>query len=218
MSRVKQDPKLALIAGAGALALVLAAAWFLLVAPKRDEAVALEQDVAAKQVELQQKRAALAQPSAAVKVRASDLYRLTKALPDTNEMPAILLDVNRIAARNKLAFSSITPGSAVLGTGSVSLPIVITVQGRFSSVSKFLRDMRTIVRVRGGLLDARGRTYSVSQVDLGAPDKVTFPVVKATVTLNAHAFAPPPPAVPTDPSTSTAPPPPDGTVAAGATP
>ncbi len=218
MSRLKQDPKLALIAGAGALALVLVAGWFLLVAPKRDEAAALEQDVAAKQVELAAKKAALASPSAAVKVRASDLYRLTKALPDTNDMPAILLDVNRLAAQNDLTFSSITPQPGVLGTGSVSLPIVVTVQGRFSAVSRFLRDVRTLVRVRdGGLLDARGRTYSVSQVDLGAPDKVTFPVVKATVTLNAYAFAAPPPPVATDPSTSTTPPP-DGTVAAGATP
>ncbi|MGL6278037.1 MAG: type 4a pilus biogenesis protein PilO, partial [Gaiella sp.] len=182
MSRLKQDPKLALLAGAGALVLLLAAAWFLLVAPKRTEAVTLEQDVAAKQVELATKQAALAAPSAAVKVRASDLYRLTKALPDTSDMPAILLDVNRMAAKNKLAFSSVTPGPGVLGTGSVSLPIVVTVQGRFTSVSRFLRDVRTLVRVReGGLLDARGRTYSVSQVELGASEEAAFPVVKATV-------------------------------------
>lgn len=217
MNRVKQDPKLALIAGAGALALVLAVAWFLLVSPKRSEAVALEQDVAAKQVELAAKQAALASPSAAVKVRASDLYRLTKALPDTNDIPAILLDVNRLAARNKLEFSSIAPQVGVLGTGSVALPLVVTVEGRFSSVSRFLRDVRSLVRVRHGLLDARGRTYTVSQVELGAPEKVSFPVVKATVTLNAHAFASPPPPVATDPSTSTTPAP-DGTVAAGVTP
>jgi Tfp pilus assembly protein PilO len=217
VSRVKQDPKLALVLAAAGVALLVVASWFLLVSPKRDEAVSLEQTVAAKQVELEAKRAALASPSAAVKVRASDLYRLTKALPDTNQMSAILLDVNRIAARHKLSFASITPGTPVLGTGSVSQPIVLTVQGRFSSVSRFLRDVRSLVKVRRGLLDARGRTYSVTQVDLGAPDKVSFPVVKATVTLNAHAFSPPPPPTTTDPSTSTTPPS-DGTVAAGVTP
>ena len=33
-----------------------------------------------------------------------DVYRLMKALPDDTNMSAILLDVNRIAAQNKLTF------------------------------------------------------------------------------------------------------------------
>lgn len=218
MTRLKQDPRLALAAGAGAIALLLVAGWFLLVSPKRTEAASLEQDVATKQVELEQLKAELARPSAAVKVRASDFYRVAKALPDANDMSAILLDVNRLAARSDLVFQSVAPQPAVLGTGFVSLPIVLTVQGRFTSVSRFLGDVRSIVRVRNGLLDARGRTYSVTQVELGKPDdSASFPVVKAAITLNAHSYTPPPPPVPEAPPTSTTPSP-DGTVAAGVTP
>ena len=216
MSRLKQNPKVALGAGAAALVLVLAASWMLVVSPKRSEAVDLEQQVAAKQVELANKRAALAAPSAQVKVKASDLYRLTKALPDSTDMAGILLDVNRLAAKNKLTFGSVTPGTAEVGTSSLSVPLILTVQGRFSAISGFLRDVRTLVRVRNGRLDARGRTYSVTQVDLGAPDKVEYPNVKATITVNAHAFVQPAPAVPAAPSTPSASS--DGTVAAGVTP
>lgn len=219
MNRLKQDPRALLGLGAVGLVLLLAASWFLLITPKRKEATDLEQQVAVKEVEFAAKQAALRSPSAPVKVKASDLYRLTKALPDSQDMAGILLDVNRLAAKNKLAFSSVTPGTAEVGPSSAALPIILTVQGRFTSVSGFLRDIRTLVRIKSGRLDARGRTYSVTQVDLGAPDKASFPQVRATITVKAHSFVTPAPAAPVSPST-----PPstsssgDGTVAAGVTP
>lgn len=218
MSRIKQDPRLAAAAGAGAVLLLVAVMWFLLVAPKRSEATSLKQDVAAKQVELAQKQAELRSPQAAVKVRATDLYRVTKALPDSNDMAAIILDVNRMAASNGLAFRSMTPQPAILGAGWLQQPVTVVVQGRFRDVSSFLGDVRKLVRVRGGILDARGRAYSVTTVDLGSPDEATFPVVKATITVNAHAYSAPPPVTPTTPTTPTTTPSSDGTVAAGATP
>ena len=218
MSQLKKDPKLLVGAVAGAVVLVLAASWFLLISPKKDKAAELDATIAAKQTELAEKRAALAQPSAAVKVRASDLFRLTKALPDQSDMAGIILDVNRLASANKLSFSAISPTPAIQGTGSISLPVTLTVQGRYVSVSKFVGDLRRLVKVRGnGLLDARGRTYSVTQIDLGSPDEAEFPNVKATVTLNAYSFVPTAPPV-TDPNATTTPPSTSGTVAAGVTP
>ncbi len=217
MSRLKTDPKLLIGGVAGAIVLVLAASWFLLLSPKREKVVLLDSSITLKQSELAQKKAALAQPSTAIRVRASDLFRLTKALPDASDMPAIILDINRLAAANKLAFRSIAPTAAIVGVGSLAQPVTVTVQGRFGSVSRFLGDLRELVRVRDGLLDARGRTYSISQIELGSPDELSFPMVKATVTINAHSFVPTVPIVdpnattPTTPSST-------GTVAAGETP
>jgi Tfp pilus assembly protein PilO len=216
VSRLKTDRKAQLGVGIAGLVAIVAAGWFLLIAPKREQAVSLDAEVATAQTALADKQAALAQPPAAVRVRASDLYRLTKALPDTNDMPEIILDVNRVAAQNHLSFRAVTPAAPVLGTGTIALPVTVSVQGRFASVSRFLGDLRRIVRVRNGLLDARGRTYSVTTVELGSPDDAKFPQVKATVTLNAYAFSAPPPASTTPPTTT--PPSADGTVAAGATP
>lgn len=220
MSQLKKDPKLLVGAVAGAVVLVLAASWFLLISPKKDKAAQLDAAIAAKETELAEKRAALAQPSAAVKVRATDLFRLTKALPDQTDMAGVILDVNRLASANKLSFSAISPAPAIQGVGSISQPVSLTVQGRYTSVSKFVGDLRKLVKVRSnGLLDARGRTYSVTQIDLGSPDDAEFPNVKATVTLNAYAFVPTAP-VPTDPNAAptTTPPSSSGTVAAGVTP
>ncbi len=217
MSALLRSPKGKIGAGLAGVLVAVAAVWFLLVSPQRAKANELDTQVSASRVELSQRSLALAQPSASVTVKPSDLYRLTKALPNSTNMAGILLDVNRLAGRNELEFSSIAPGTELPGTGYVQQPLSVVVQGRFGNVSRFLGDIRTLVKVRKGRLDARGRLYSISQVDITEPEAgKTFPVVRATVMLNAYAFsapAPTPPAPSTTADSSS-----NGTVAAGATP
>lgn len=217
MSALLRSPKGKIgVVVAGGL-LVVAASWFLLISPQRSKAAELDAQISTSRAELSQRRLALAQPSANVKVKPSDLYRLTKALPNDTGMSGILLDVNRLAGRNELEFRSIAPSSPVLGTGYMQQPLAVVVQGRFGNISRFLGDLRSLVSVRKGRLDARGRLYSVSQVDMSEPGEEKFPIVQAKVTLNAYTFSAPVPAPATVPSTTT-----DtsssGTVAAGATP
>jgi hypothetical protein len=217
MNALLNSPKGRIGAIAGGCLLVVAAAWFLVVSPQRSKADSLKAQLGASQAELAQKRLALARPSAEVSIKPSDLYRLTKALPNDTGMSGILLDVNGLAGRNRLDFRSIAPSTAVTGSGVVKQPLTVVVEGRFADISRFLGDLRNLVAVRGGRLDTRGRLYSVSQVEMSAPGSgKKFPVVQATVMVNAYAFSAPapsttPPSTTTDPSSS-------GTVAAGATP
>jgi hypothetical protein len=218
MSSLLSSPKGKIGAIAVGALVVLLAIWFLLVAPQRAKATEISADLATTQAQIVQRRAALRTPSAAVTVRPSDLYRLTKALPDDSNMSGIVLDLNRISAQNELTFVSITPSPQVLGSGYVQQPLDVVVQGRFRNISSFLGDLRTLVSVRGKRLDARGRLYSVSSVSITAPDSPDkFPFVKAAVKLNAYAFSAPVAKPVPDPSTSTDTSS-DGTVAAGATP
>jgi len=204
--------------GVAAGLLVLLACWFLLVAPQRSKAKDLKTQIAASQDELATRRLALLKPAANVTVKPSDLYRLTKALPSETDMSSILLDVDRLAQKRGLKFTSITPQTEALGSGFTQQPLAVVVQGRFGSVSAFLGDLRSLVTVRHHRLDARGRLYSVSQVDISAPDSpTTFPVVKAAVTLNAYSFSAASP-TPEAPTTTTPDSSSSGTVAAGATP
>lgn len=219
MSALLRSPKGKIGAIAAGGLLVFIAIWFLLVSPQRAKANEVSVTLISTQAELTQRKLDLVTPSANITVKPSDLYRLTKALPNDTNMSGILLDVNRIAAKNKLTFQSIAPAPQVLGTGYLQTPLDVVVQGRFSKISSFLADLRTLVTVRRKRLDARGRLYSVSAVNITAPDNpATFPIVKAAVKLNAYSFSAPVPTAPTqDPSTTT-----DtsssGTVAAGATP
>ena len=220
MSSLLSSPKGKIGAVAAGILVVFLALWFLLVSPQRAKATEVSADLVSTQAQLVARKTALATPSANVTVRPSDLYRLAKALPDETNMSGVLLDVNRIAAQNQLTFVSITPAPQVLGTGYLQQPLDVVVQGRFSKISSFLGDLRTLVSVRGKRLDARGRLYSASAVNITSPDSPdTFPVVKATVTLNAYSFSAPVPTTPTTPNPSTST---DtsssGTVAAGATP
>ena len=217
MSRLQKDPRLLVGVVAGAVVLLLAASWLLLLSPKRDKVVELDQSIAAEPDgagaeegcagaplgggEGSRERSLPAEQGTARQERhVSDHPRRQPA--GGSEQALVQLDRAR------------PPRSPA--PGSIAQPVIVTVQGRFGSVSKFLGDLRTLVRVRGGLLDARGRTYSITQVDVGSPDEATFPMVKSTVTINAHSFIPTAPVDPNAATTTT--PSSTGTVAAGVTP
>jgi hypothetical protein len=202
-------------AGALGLIVVLAAGWLLAVSPKRKDAQSLEAQVATAQTELAQKKADLARPSASIRVRPGDLYRLSKALPDSSDQATVLLDVDNLATRNHLSFGAISPQASIAGTGYLQQPYSVTIEGRFTDVSHFLGDVRKLVKVKKGTLEVAGRVYSIDQVTLGEGEN-HFPNVKAVVMLSSFTYFQAPPASPVDgtqPTTTG-----DGTVAAGATP
>ena len=204
-----------IVAGAAGLAAVLAAGWLLVVAPERKKADDLAAQVVLSEAELAKKRAELARPSAAVRVKADDLFRLSKALPSQVDSAGVILDLDRVAKQNKLTFWALTPAQAVPTTDVLQQPYDVVLEGRFGNVSKFLREIRKLVAVQGGRLAVKGRVYTVDQVRLEEPTSgETFPIVRATVRVNAFSFTPTTTVPGTTPTTTTS----TGTVAAGATP
>lgn len=213
---LKQKKAVIALGAVGGVAL-LAAAWFLVVTPQKSKAVDLDRQVAAAQSELAQRKVDLAVPSARLTVKAGDTYRLAKALPDATNMAGMILDLNRLAARHDLAFTSIAPGAPLAATGFIAQPVGVEVQGRFTSVSAFLGELRRLVRVRQGRLDARGRIYSTTDINLTEAE-TKFPNVKAAVTIESYTFfAPTAAGTPATPPTSSTPSS-SATVAAGVTP
>lgn len=222
MSRLYRS-KAGLIGLAAALAVVFTAGgWFLLVNPKRSKSAELDTRITQVESDIAQRRAELARPRANVRVRASDLYRLTKALPDDVDVPGIMLELGRLAGNRSITVTSIAPSTQVAASGYVVQPVAVTLEGRFSNVSGFLGDVRRLVQVRKGNLDVRGRLFSVDDVALGQPDAPkAFPSVKATVTVDAFLFTGQPSADATAEGGETATDnqtPSSGTVAAGANP
>jgi hypothetical protein len=211
-----------LVIGAAVLALAVAGLWFLVVSPKRSDAASLADEVAAAQADLVQRKAELARPSAAVTVRASDVFRLAKALPEDDNVAGVILDVDRLAAVRHLTLEGFEPSTVVPVTGYYAQPITLTVEGRFGDVSKFLSDLRELVTVKKGRLVVNGRLYSVSEVKLGKPDgEKVFPIVRAAIILNSFGLLEVVPGLattPTTPVTDSTTPSSDGTSAAGATP
>jgi Tfp pilus assembly protein PilO len=212
-----QNQKVVLgLAAAGGL-LMLALGFFALVSPQRSKASDLQAQTRSVESEIAVRRAALAaKPKLRVTTRASDLYRLTKAIPDRADMAGVLLEVSRLTGATGVELVAFTPSTLVLGKGYNVQPIAVEVSGRYAQVSSFLKRLRRTVTVKHGKLDASGRLFSVDAVEFAQDDKGKFPRVKSTITINAFVYA-----GGSAPATTTTTPgatPPSGQVAAGATP
>jgi len=190
MSAKLRNPKILAGVALGAVAVIAAGAWILLVGPERSKIGKLDGQISAVQTQINQRKAALATPKVDVHLRASDVYRLTRAMPDGADMSGIIVVLNRLAGSHKLQFESITPGPAVAQTGFNAQPLTVVIQGRFSDISGFLGELRKLVRVKKHALAATGRLFAVDSVDFSAPDsRKSFPNVKATLTVDAFTFA-----------------------------
>ena len=200
--------------GAIVAALILAfaaAGYFMVVSPKKAEAMRLDEEIAAAQVDLRDALAATAAQDDTQPIAVADIFRLATAMPNSSDMPGILLELSRIADETGIRFKSITPQPALqIGVYQV-VPIDVAFDGSFYALSDLLFRLRTLVTVRRGELHAAGRLFSVASVDFSESER-GFPLLAATLKLNAYVYglsaAPSavPPAAETPPATTTEPP------------
>jgi hypothetical protein len=136
--------------------------------------------------------------------QAVDLFRLVKAMPDTNDMPGILRDLDRLARASKVSIQTVTPTTDVvpLTAGYGALPLTVALQGTFPNVSSFLTKLRDQVRVGRKELYVSGRLLVPNQVQMTSKDGKTL---TATLSLDAFIYgvAPPAPAPTTTDTTTT---------------
>jgi hypothetical protein len=122
-------------------------------------------------------------------------------MPDSGDMPGIILQLSALARDAGITFSSITPeAQPVAGAGFATQSIDLAFSGNFYGLSDFLYRLRTLVGVRGGTLEAHGRLFSVEKLTF-SQGRPAFPEIDATVTVAAYVYGTPPNAAP---STTTA--------------
>jgi hypothetical protein len=211
----------------GVVILVYAAAgYFMVVSPKKSEAVRLDEEIVSTQADLTAALAATAAQDDTQPIAVADIFRLSTAMPSTPDMPGILLELQRIADETGIRFKSITPQSALPVAAYQVVPIDVAFDGSFYALSDFLFRLRTLVTVRRGELHATGRLFSVASVDFSESDR-GFPLLAASLKLNAYVYGisavpsavpptEPPPAATTTTTTGGAEvPPPTGSEASG---
>jgi type IV pilus assembly protein PilO len=144
-------------------------------------------------------------------------------MPDRDDMPGIILELNATAAAAGVRFKAIAPQDAVLQEGYRVIPISLTFEGNYYDLTDFLFRMRNLVSVDEGKLSASGRFFTLDTLDLHEAD---LPQIEALLIVsayvydpNAHSTTPVPVPLPTTTGTTTgtttAPP---GTSAAGGLP
>lgn len=170
-----------------ALLVVSAAGYFLLVSPQRSKSSALAQEADSVRAQIQALRIANAQAQNVEPIRVADLFRVTKAMPDTDDMPGVLLELNRIARDTGIRFESITPQEPADAGGYLRQPIDLVFDGNYYELSDFLFRLRSLVRVRGGQLEATGRLFAVNDLNFVESER-EFPRIKATLNVSAYVY------------------------------
>jgi Tfp pilus assembly protein PilO len=198
-SALSRSAQIALVVGG--LVLVAAVGWFAVVAPKRSTANDLKEQTAAVQAQIDQNRST-AFSRALPAVRSASVFSLAKAMPSQVEMPDVILELNQLATDSGISFDEISPQAPAADTAFDVEPINMQFTGNFYNLSDFLLRLRNLVRVENGKLFAHGRMFAVS--DLGFEEaQQQFPIVTATMTVNAFVPAAPQPVVPAVGATTT---------------
>lgn len=179
---------------APALLIVAAVAFFLLVKPKLDESSSLDGQIAELQGKIDVALAAQ-RASGGETIRVADLFRLTKAMPDTTDMSSVILELNAVATAAGVDFISIAPQAPVAREGGfMATPIKLTFEGSYYDLTDFLFRLRNLVIVRDGELESAGRLFTLDALDLHE-GSLGFPQVQAAITVSAYSYAPAPAAV-----------------------
>jgi hypothetical protein len=94
-----------------------------------------------------------------------------------------------------------TPAAAAPLGKYQALPMTVVVEGRYPGITNFLGLLRKRVRTSGDQVQAKGRLYSVDQVQFDGSTDENKNLLQATVMLNAYKFGGS--AAPASPSSST---------------
>jgi Tfp pilus assembly protein PilO len=183
-----------------ALLIVAVAGYFGLISPKQARSAELDEQIA----ELETKLQLVEKPSPAqapkVTINVADLFLLAKAMPDREDMPGIILELNSIALSTGVNFISIAPGTPASKGSYNAIPVTLTFEGNYYDLTDFLYRLRNLVAVRDGVLGASGRLYTLDSLDMQEAEG-GFPKIRATLTVSAYSFG----SQPVSPGAGTAP-------------
>lgn len=171
-----------------ALVAVAVLGYLAVIAPKRATASALERDTAATQARIAEYRAATPAKQAVLAAKATEVFKLAKAMPDTTDMSGVVLELAQLAGDTGIEFDAITPGAPTTGTGYQALPITVVFRGNYYTLTDFLYRLRSLVAVRDGRLSARGRLFAVDSLTFSEDEKQRFPHVKTELTVTAFVY------------------------------
>lgn len=165
---------------------LLAAAWFLAVAPERKQAAELDTQVSAAQQQLSSAQAQLAEAQGAQSQYSSayaSVVRLGKAVPADREIPSLVYELDQASHQKDVNFTSITSSSSSSGSstpaasanpsagGFSQVPFTFVFKGSFFDLyhllakldSFTLRTSANGVQVTGRLLTIQGASLDLSQ-------------------------------------------------------
>lgn len=193
------DPRAQLAISIVGPLLLIVVGWMMLVGPQRSKAADLAGQVASAQTAYDVAQARLLHAPKPEPIRVADIFGMVKAMPDQQDMPGIILQLNQVATETGISFDSITPAGLMKpGVGYQMQEVTLGFSGDFYGLSDFLYRLRSLVAVRNGKLDATGRLFSVQKLTFNEGEN-KFPQISAQIVLDAYVYGAAPSAAPVAP-------------------
>src|SRR5204862_2657031 len=98
-------------------------------------------------------------------LRAVQLSALTKAMPTDVQMSTILRQLVASSAAAGVRINSIAPQPVIPGNGYGTVPLSVTVEGRYFGIMNFAHLLRMRTDVHGQKVRASGRLFSIPSME-----------------------------------------------------
>jgi len=181
---------------AALVAVVLIVAWyFLLFSPTRADIAALDDQIASEQAALsqaQQEVARLEQYKKTAPQSRADIVRLSKALPGSEGVPSLLVELGNTAGSSGVNLVSITRGTTQEGTPFGIQAVNLTVEGQFFDLEDFFYRLENYVDFQNEKFVANGRLLQLANISVTGGAATTAattagsPTLQATIVMNAY--------------------------------
>lgn len=146
---MKLSSRSSLIIAVAVLVVAALALAAFLVYPKWQELQDLDDQIAAAQAEIDQSKSLL-EKRQAVKLQAAqtdtELLRLTNELPESPELPSLIIQLQDTANEAGVEFVSLTPEAPAQQTGYSSVPLSLKLRGAWADVIDYLQRISKLTR------------------------------------------------------------------------
>lgn len=182
-----------------ALVAIVVAYWFLLFSPLQDRISQHDQQIEDERQKLAVLQTKLTQFATLRDEAAHNqgrLLELAKLVPESEELPSLLLQIQELATEAGISFLTLTPGSASIAAGFQVIPLELQFVGSFFDVNDFIYRAEQLASGPGRLLSVEALTLSLASNAAGQPTAGLSPKLTVAMTLNAYernpALEPPP--------------------------
>jgi hypothetical protein len=169
--------------------LVLVAGYFMLIGPQRAKIAHAKAETAHVRKEIADVQATTAKRKSEPKIRYANLYQVSKAMPDSTDLPDVILALVQLAHQSGITITKI--GAAPVANLPLyqELPLQISFSANYYELSDFLFRLRNLVRVRNGVLEASGRLYAIDHIDISQPGLgESYPTVDVSLQVSAFVY------------------------------
>ncbi|MHB0914269.1 MAG: type IV pilus inner membrane component PilO [Thermoleophilia bacterium] len=180
---------LAILAAIGLIALI--ALWyFFLISPKRSEISAVNEETRVEKETYDRNTARLKkldQERIAAQESRGELLKLDKLIPGDEQIPSLIVELQKSANDAGIDFVRIEPDMAVTAAdGTAVIPIQMKFEGRFFDVNEFLYRVENYARLEGNEVNVSGRFLSVVDIKLEEGEFKKWDYVTVTLGINAY--------------------------------